>query len=167
VLYSAVKVPLLIVVSFALSLPSFYVLHAILGLSQDFRMAVRAIAATQSGMAIILASLAPLTVLWYASSSNYQSAISFNGIMFAVASVSSQVLLRRHYGPLVARNPRHRWMLLCWMLVYAFVAIQMAWILRPFIGNPKQLPEFFRQDVLSENAYVVVLRLAWKFVTRG
>jgi len=164
IVYSAVKVPLLILVSFALSLPSFYVFNAILGLSRDFGAAVRGLAAAQSGMAILLASLAPFTAFWYASFTDYTSAIAFNGIMFVVASFSAQILLRRHYGPLIAKNPRHRWMLIAWLVLYAFVAIQLAWILRPFIGDPKQPPQFFRRDVLSDNAYVVVFKLAWAFV---
>jgi hypothetical protein len=165
ILYSAVKVPLLVLVSFALSLPTFYVLHALLGLADDFRTAVRGLAATQSCLAIVLASLAPFTAFWYVCVAEYRSAITFNGLMFAVASLSAQVLLRRHYRALLAKNPRHRWMLLAWLLVYAFVAIQLAWILRPFIGDPKQPPQFFRHDPLSDNAYVVVLKLAWRFLT--
>lgn len=164
ILYSGVKVPLLILVSFALSVPSFYVFNAILGLSRDFPAALRGLAATQSGMAIVLASLAPLTAVWYVSGSDYNSAITFNGLMFAVASFSAQILLRRHYGPLIAKEPRHRWMLLAWLIVYVFVAIQLAWVLRPFIGDPAQPPQFFRDDVLSDNAYVVVCKLAWQFV---
>jgi hypothetical protein len=163
ILYSAIKVPLLILVSFALSVPSFYVFHALLGLSRDFPAALRALAATQSAMAIILASLAPLTALWYVSVADYNAAITFNGLMFAAASISSQILLRRHYAPLIAANPRHRWMLVVWLLVYIFVAIQFAWVMRPFIGDPDQPPQFFRRDVLADNAYVVVLRLAWRF----
>lgn len=163
ILYSAVKVPLLILVSFALSVPSFYVFCAILGLSREFPAALRGLAATQSGMAIILASLAPLTVLWYVSVPDYNSAITFNGLMFAAASFSAQILLRRHYAPLIAANPRHRWMLGVWLVVYVFIAIQLAWVLRPFIGDPTQPPQFFRREVLSDNAYVVVLRLIWRF----
>jgi hypothetical protein len=167
VLYSAVKVPLLILVSFALSVPSFYVLHALLGLSRDFTAALRGLAATQSAMAIILASLAPLTGLWYLSVTDYNAAITFNGLMFAAASCSAQILLRRHYAPLIASNPRHRWMLVVWLLVYMFVAIQFAWVMRPFIGDPQQPPQFFRRDVLADNAYVVVLRLAWRFLVNS
>jgi len=164
ILYSAVKVPLLILVSFVLSVPSFYVFHALLGLSRDFPAALRGLAATQSAMAIILASLAPLTAVWYVSVPDYNAAITFNGLMFAAASISAQILLRRHYAPLIAANPRHRWMLVIWLLVYIFVAIQFAWVMRPFIGDPDQPPQFFRHDVLADNAYVVVLRLAWRFL---
>jgi hypothetical protein len=115
--------------------------------------------ATQAGLAIILASLAPFTAFWYAGSDSYASAVTFNGLMFAVASLSAQWLLRGYYQPLVARNKRHRTMLRLWVALYAFVAIQMAWILRPFIGAPGGPPQFLRDDVRSLDAYVTVIRL--------
>ena len=59
VIFSAVKVPLLILVTTALALPSFYVLNALLGLSADFQQAARAVAATQTVVAIVLASRRP------------------------------------------------------------------------------------------------------------
>jgi hypothetical protein len=160
-LYSGTKVPLLLSASFAISLPSFYVLNSLLGLRRDFAKAVRALVAAQAGLAIILASLAPFTLLWYASSSGYSEALLFNGAMFAVASFSAQWLVRGYYRPLVTGNPRHRWLLWGWLLVYTLVAIQMAWLLRPFIGAPTQDVEFVRADAW-DNAYVVVARLVWR-----
>jgi hypothetical protein len=49
-------------------------------------------------------------------------------------------------------------MLRAWLFVYAFVGIQMAWIPRPFIGDPYAPPQFFREDSRG-NAYRVVGRL--------
>ena len=66
--YSAVKVPLLLTATFAISLPSFYVVNTLLGLRRDFAAAVRSLVAAQAGLAIVLASLAPFTLFWYASS---------------------------------------------------------------------------------------------------
>src|SRR5690606_18818898 len=118
--------------------------------------------ATQAGMTVILASFAPFTVVWYLSSADYSSAVLFNGIMFALASGASQILLRRYYRPLIQKNVRHRPLLFAWLVVYAFVAIQMAWILRPFIGDPGQPPQFLRSDVFNQNAYEVIVSLAWR-----
>jgi hypothetical protein len=158
IVYSAVKVPLLLLAAFAISLPSFFVLNTLLGLRQDFAQALRAIVATQAGLAVILASFAPFTLLWYASSSVYSQALLFNGAMFAAASLSAQWLLRQYYRPLVERNRRHRWILWGWLAVYTLVAIQMAWLLRPFIGAPTMEVAFLRPDAW-DNAYVKVLQL--------
>jgi hypothetical protein len=156
--YSAVKVPLLMLATFLISLPSFFVLNTLFGLRRDFAQALRAVVATQAGMAVVLASFAPLTVLWYVSSANYNRALLFNGAMFAVASISAQWLLRQYYRPLVARNRRHRWILWGWLAVYTLVAIQMAWLLRPFIGAPAIDVSFLRPEAW-DNAYIKVLQL--------
>jgi hypothetical protein len=158
VLFSAVKVPMLLCVTFALSLPFFYVINALLGLAGDFAKAVAALVAAQAAVAILLASLAPLTAFWYATSAEYLSAILINGVMFAVASLGAQQVLAAHYRPLVLANPRHRWALRVWFGVYAFVAIQLAWILRPFVGDPDARVQFFRDEAFG-NAYLVVLRI--------
>lgn len=157
-LYSALKVPLLLGATCLIALPSFFVANTLAGLRDDFFEAVRAVAAAQAGLAIILASLAPLTLTWYLSSADYKAAITVNAVMFSVASVSAQLLLRSYYKPLIARNRRHRLMLVCWLVIYAFVGIQMGWVARPFIGTPDMPPEFFR-DQVGENAYVVVVRM--------
>ncbi|WP_165227131.1 hypothetical protein [Aquisphaera insulae] len=158
--FSAVKVPFLIVTTFVLSVPSFYVVNALLGLRADFPRVLRALVTTQAGLTAILASLAPLTAFWYASKSPYQAAILFNGLMFAVASLGAQWILRREYRPLIQKDGRHRWLLRAWILIYVFVGIQMGWVLRPFIGDPLSPVQFFRQDSWS-NAYEVVLRMGW------
>ena len=114
--------------------------------------------ATQAGLTVILASLSPLTALWYLSSTNYPSAVLFNALMFAIASFAAQILLRRFYAPLIARSEKHRWLLRAWLLVYAFVGIQLGWLLRPFIGSPGAPAQFFR-DKMWGNAYVEVAQL--------
>ena len=165
VAYSAAKVPLLLLVTFGIGLPSFFVLNTLYGLRDDFGEAVRALLAAQAGMTLILAALAPFTMLWYASSADYASATLFNGVMFAIATVSAQWLLREFYRPLIHRQPRHRWLLRGWLVIYVFVGIQMAWVLRPFIGDPHQPVQFFRDDAWG-NAYVVVVQLIWEKIRK-
>jgi hypothetical protein len=157
--YSAVKVPLLLSGAFVLSLPSFFVLSTLIGLRKDFAESVRAIVAAQAGLAIALASLGPVTLLWYASSAAYDDALLFNGIVFAIATLAGQHLLRSYYRPLIARDRRHAKMLLCWGFIYVLVAIQLAWLLRPFIGSPNKEVTFLRSGAW-DNAYVTVARLA-------
>ena len=165
VLYSAVKVPLLLLATFTISLPSFFVLNTLFGLRRDLGEAIRALVATQAGVAIVLASLAPLTALWYVSSDDYQAAILFNAAMFGIASLAAQWLLRGYYRPLIARNPKHRRLLWAWIVVYTFVGIQMGWLLRPFVGSPNSPVGFFRADTWG-NAYVIVGRLFWQVITQ-
>ncbi len=164
-LYSGVKVPLLLLATFLLCLPSFFVINTIAGLREDFGRVLRAVIGTQSCVTVVLASLAPLTVVWYLSSADYKLALLFNALMFGVASVAAQVVVRRYYDPLIRRSPRHRQLLWVWFLLYTFVGIQMAWVLRPFIGDPRLPVAFFRSEAWG-NAYVVVAQLLVHAVKR-
>lgn len=164
VVFSAIKVPLLLMGTFALSLPSFFVVNTLFGLRSDFSYSLRALLATQAGLTIILASFAPFTVLWYVSFSNYQGAILFNTLMFGTASLTAQLVLRQFYEPLIARDRRHRMLLRAWLVIYAFVGIQMAWVLRPFIGSPNIPTQFFRQDAWG-NAYVRLADIILTFIS--
>lgn len=163
VVFSAVKVPFLLMATFALSLPSFFVVNTLLGLRSDFSYSLRALLATQAGLTIILASFAPFTVVWYVSFENYRGAILFNTLMFGSASLAAQWLLRRFYQPLIEHNPRHRTLLRAWLVIYAFIGIQMAWVLRPFVGSPDIPTQFFRQDAWG-NAYVKLAHIIWTFI---
>ena len=161
VVYSALKVPLLLQVTFLIALPSFFVLNTLLGLRDDFGLALRALLETQAGVAIILASLAPFTLLFYASFSHYEAAVLFNFAMFIVATLSAQTLLRRRYKVLIARHERHRQMLWGWIVLYGFVGVQMGWVLRPFIGAPNAPVRFFREGAWG-NVYEVLFGMLWK-----
>jgi len=155
---SAIKVPMLLLVTFCISLPSFFVLNTILGLRADFGLALNALTTGQAGLTVVLVSLAPYTLLLYISSDSYGLAQFFNAVMFGIAALSGQILVARGYRPLIARNPRHRSMVRFWFVMYSFVAIQMAWVLRPFIGKPGSAVQFFRDDSWG-NAYVIFLRM--------
>jgi len=165
-LYSGIKVPLLLLATFALCLPSFFVVNTVAGLREDFGQVLRAVIATQSCVTVVLASLAPFTAVWYLSSDDYQSAILFNAVMFGIATAAAQIVVRRYYGPLIRRSPRHRLILRFWFILYAFVGIQMGWVLRPFIGDPHQPVAFFRSEAWG-NAYVVLAHMIVRVVDRS
>jgi len=161
VLISASKVPVLILATFVLSLPSFYLLNAVAGVAGDFRHALRAHVQAQAAVCLLLMSFAPITAFWYASDRRYEIAIMLNAVMFSVASLSGQIVLLRLYGPLISRNPRHKILLRVWLVVYAFVGVQMGWVLRPFIGSPGSRVQFFREGAWG-NACIKL----WNIVTR-
>lgn len=154
-LYSSVKVPLLLIATTFMCLPSFFVLNAILGLREDFVSAFKAVIAAQATFAVALASMAPLTLVCYVSTADYRFALNFNGLPWLVALVAAQVTLSRHYRRLIGRNPRHRVAVWTWLVIFALVAIQLSWVLRPFVGDPSLPPAFSREDAWS-NAYLEI-----------
>jgi antibiotic biosynthesis monooxygenase (ABM) superfamily enzyme len=71
------------------------------------------------------------------------------------------MVMRRSYGELTRhseRGPRHRLMLAVWSTLYAFVGMQMGWMLRPFVGSHDLPVVFFRNEPFT-NAYVAILAL--------
>jgi hypothetical protein len=163
VLFSAVKVPLLLLATFGLCLPSYFVLNTLSGVRADWGRVVRALLTAPAVLTLVLASLAPLTLFWYASTANKPAAILFNGAMFAAATLAAQGRLRRLYRPLIAADPRHAPLLRLWLVLFALVGTQLAWVLRPFVGDPDLPTQFLRQDSWG-NAYVVIFGLVWRLV---
>ena len=155
-LFSALKVPLFLASVTLICLPSLFALHLALGLQRDFPAALRAIAAAQATLAAALAALAPLCLLVYVSSASYRLAVVADGGFFALATLAGQVTLLRHDRGRRA-GARHLAVRLAWGLLYAFVGVQAAWVLRPFVGDPGMEPAFLRADLWT-NAYVVVAR---------
>lgn len=157
-LYSGFKAPLLLLIIYGLCVPSFFVLNSLLGLRTDFLPAIVALTAMQACFAVVLACLSPVLALMYMSITDYPSAVLVNGVLFAIASLSSQIIVHRYYAPLIAQDSRHRKMLEIWLVLYVFVGIQAAWVLRPFIGNPSVPVAFLRPGAWG-NAYVAILHI--------
>jgi hypothetical protein len=155
---SAAKVPLLFLATFALCLPSFYVLNVLAGLHADFPRVINAVLGFQSLAVVVLAALAPITELMNLSTSAYSFMVLWSGILFVVATACGQWKMNSLYRPLIAANPRHRLLAIGWMALYWFVGIQMAWVLRPFVGDPNRPFQILRTDAWG-NAYVEVARL--------
>jgi hypothetical protein len=158
VLIVASKMPLLICGTTLICMPGFFVLNTVLGLRADFAAAMRAVLAGQAALCAALLSLAPVTRFVYMCGVDHRTAILFNAAMFTLATVAAQVVMFRRYRPLMERRREHAVMLWVWVGMYAFVGMQMGWMLRPFIGNPAIRPTFFREEPFT-NAYVVIVRL--------
>lgn len=154
-LYSGLKTPILLTASTVVCLPNLFVLNTLLGLRDDFGTVLRGLVNAQLTLALALASFAPFTALAYASSSDYTFAVFWNGLMFLAASLIAHARLGRTYEHLIAKNRQHLLVKRAWLALHVFVTIQLAWMLRPFIGDPRIEVRFFREGIW-DNAYVVV-----------
>ena len=162
VIYSALKMPLLILVTLAICIPSFFVFNSVAGLRNDFSVALNSIISSLASFSIVLFSLAPFTCIFYVSCSthgvSYRFATLFNALLFGISAISSQLVLLKSYQRLISKNSRHRTMLATWVIVFAFVGVQFGWTLRPFIGNPTQAITFVRDEPMS-NAYIQLINI--------
>ncbi len=156
-LFAAVKVPMLLALATGLCLPSFYVVNTVLGLRNDFAAAWHAVLAAQATLGIVLGALAPVAVFQSLSVHDPYAQTLLDGGLFASATWAAQLVLARHYRPLIARDPRHRYAVRLWLVLFVFAGIQLAWNLRPFRGTEGFAVQFLRPEAFDQNAYVVVL----------
>ena len=150
---------------FLLGLPSFFVLNTLLGLRNDFARVVAALLATQAGLTVILASLAPFTAFWYVSGIGLSAGHPVQRPDVRRGQLDAAVAAPARVPSPDRPHPAHRWMLRTWLVIYIFVGIQMGWVLRPFIGDPGRPVQFFRQDSWS-NAYVAVIEMIGQVMFR-
>jgi hypothetical protein len=156
ILYSSLKLPVLLLGTFVLCLPGFLTVNVMLGVAGDFPQAMRAILRTQATISVVHLSFMPLVALWYLLVREHAWAVLVNATALGAASLAAQLVLRRDYRPLIDRNPVHRGLMWAWLVLYAFVGVQLAWVLRPYIGTPGMDTTFFREDSWS-NAYLAVV----------
>lgn len=168
VLYGGVKVPLLFVATMLIAVPFFYVLNLLLGAGDDFPAVWQGLVDYQLCVALQLAALIPVTAFVNLIYADYRLAQGWNTLLFAAAAWNSRRALAACYRPLIRKNPRHAVLGKIWFVLYAFVGVQMAWDLRPFVGHPTMPVSFFREDI--GNAYVEItkiLQLTLKSIMQG
>lgn len=156
--YSAVKMPLLILCTTALCLPGLYAVHVVLGARHRFAAALRGILGGQAVFAVALAAMSPLIAVWYTAVESKRAAVMGNAAVFGIAAAASLVMVRRSLRRAAGDRRLDAVLLAWWLMMYAFVGVQVAWMLRPFIGSPGVDPGFLRGDALT-NGYVVVFRM--------
>jgi hypothetical protein len=163
-LSSAVKVPVLFLLTMAFCLPSLYFFSLTLLRTPLSMIQVQTVVLTGiSVTSFLLLGLAPISLFFVLTSSNYPffqlMAVGFVGIS---ALIGVYFLWRGmtlvEMGSQGAQNQLGKRILTLWFILYAFVGTQMTWRLSPFIGRPED--PFFLLKPSRDNFYVDVIRAA-------
>lgn len=162
----ACKLPVLLLLAPTICTPAFLCANVVMGLRQDLRAVARAALAAVAAFALTLASLAPVLLLLYATIRDYGLARVASGLCFLLACGPAQHVFAVHCRPLVARDPRHRRAVAVWLVLYGFVTVQLAWLLRPFLGAPGLPVSLFRDDAFG-NAYVEIGTIVLQWLRGG
>jgi len=166
-LYTAIKFPLLILLTCAGNAAINGMLAQILGSGLSFRQTSLAILMSFALAAIILGSLAPVTLfIWYnAPPLDSPRAILGHSVMLlahvfciAFAGILANRRLLELLGAISGDAGIARRVLLSWLAGNLFLGAQLAWNLRPFIGSPAIAVQFLRADPLRGNFYEAVWR---------
>jgi hypothetical protein len=164
-LASAVKVPALFFLTLLVTFPSLYVFSVLLGARFSLGSALRVVVCGVTVGLTVLASFAPITAFFTLTTASYHFMKLLSAVFFIAAGVIGLKfllgMLRRldealapdEAGPEVVEvegepgadgSPRLGGLLKVWVVIYALVGAQMAWILRPFIGTPHLPFAWFR-----------------------
>lgn len=154
-LSSGAKLPILFIATLFVCAPSLYFFSLLFGSNQSLSQNVTVILTAITVTSVLLLSLAPITLFFLLTTTQYQFFKLLNVAIFGISGLMGVVFL--YQGMKVVSNveaegaPTRRRILIFWMFVYAFVGSQMAWTIRPFIGAPGTHFELFRQ--LGGNFY--------------
>ncbi len=159
IVWGALKVPLLLGLAGALCFPILRVLSLLLGIADEFAGVTRELLSVQVAFAALLAALAPVLPLLYASGASYRGALGASMALWMFAALVAASRAKATLAPQLRADKKLRLLLSWGFALWAFVAIQTGWSLRPFIGRPDGKPQFLRRDALS-NAYVELGKMA-------
>jgi hypothetical protein len=169
--YTAVKLPLILLLTTLGNALLNGMLAPLLGLNLTFRQSSLAILMSFTIAAAILAAFSPIMffIVWNTpplADQPGQSSTAFSfiqltlvaSIAFAgvVANLRLVQLLRRLSGSAVVA----RKILFAWLAGNLFLGSQLSWILRPFIGSPFLPVQFLRDNAFQGNFFETVFRSA-------
>lgn len=164
---SGVKVPLLFLLALLICFPAFFILQHALGSKLRFWQMLAVILCGFVMIALVMASFAPIVLFFLITGGDYSFLQLLHVAIFGLAgSFGMKIILdglkfcceKRCVYPKVGVV-----VFRCWIVILAFVGMQLAWNLRPFIGS-RDLPfQVFRRR--EGNLYRFVARAAVDLVT--
>lgn len=162
---SGLKLPLLFILTLLVSFPALFVITVLIGSVLSLTQMVALILFSICVGSIIMASFATISLFFSITGSRYHFMKILHVAVFAFSGLWGMGVLwagLMRMSQTSSSFPLSGLMiLLAWITVYAFVAAQMAWTLRPFIGEPSLPFELFRKRVKGMNFYSAVM-LSWR-----
>ena len=162
---SAIKLPLLFILTLAVSFPALFVITVLIGSALSLTQMVALILFSICVSSLIMASFSTIAVFFAVTGSRYHFMKILHVTVFAFSGLWGMAVLWMGLAQmtLAAKSfPRPGLaILVAWVAVYSFVAAQMAWTLRPFIGEPSLPFQFLRRKSKDLNFYSAVM-LSWR-----
>lgn len=145
---SAIKMPLLFLLTVGICYPSLYAVNCVFGSKVGARGCARLLLLSVSANAIALASYAPFSFFFALTTSRqgYGFLILMHVGVLGLAGVASLAVVVRIFVAIShgAGRSMHPVPFLLWGALYAATGVQMSWVLRPWIGTWSQRYEPFR-----------------------
>jgi hypothetical protein len=157
---SAIKLPILFLVTMAICFPTLHVLNLLFGArhstTQLAVMLLGALAATGT----ILVGFLPVSLFFLMTNDSYSFFKLLNVAILAIAAFYGVRFLglgmsKLHEGLDPKQAGNRNSVLTLWVFLYAFVGSQLAWVTRPYFGEPDMQWEIFRTQ--RGNFYVDIM----------
>ncbi|UCH03666.1 MAG: hypothetical protein JSW05_08705 [Candidatus Thorarchaeota archaeon] len=137
ILYDAVKIPLLLLVSLYVSLPTYYVLNGILGGDLSLRQLTVLFMVSISLLTMMLMAFFPVTLFFTLTTpertfTTYGFTVLINVLFFGISGVTAVSYLLQGFSRIHGENKRWVLAMIIGSCVLAFVGTQLAWVLRPY-----------------------------------
>ncbi|MBA2459635.1 MAG: hypothetical protein H0V43_11880 [Gemmatimonadales bacterium] len=139
---AAVKLPFLFLATFAVCFPAFYVVQVLVGSRLRLLQVVVLVTSALALTTVVLAAFVPVPAFFLITGANYYfqhllhiGVVGAAGIfgMYALHDGLTTICERRGVYPRKALT-----IMRLWAVLFGFVGIQMAWNLRPFLGDRNQ-----------------------------
>ena len=141
-LSAGIKLPFLCFATFAVCFPAFYVVQVLVGSRLRLLQVAVLVLAALALTSILLAAFVPITAFFLVTGANYYFQHLLNIALAGVAGLFGMYAL--HTGLTVVCEKRNVYprkaltIMRAWAVLFAFVGIQLAWNLRPFLGDRNQ-----------------------------
>jgi hypothetical protein len=156
---AAVKLPLLFLGTLAICFPGFFVIQVLVGSRLRLSQVLALVLGALSLSAILLAAVVPITVFFLFTGANYYFLTLLHVLIVLGAGLLGMAAL--HEGLAFACEKRGVYpkkamtIMKVWAVLFAFVGIQMAWNLQPFVGDRGQPFQLFRHN--EGNFYTAIV----------
>lgn len=161
-LSAAVKLPFLFFATFVICFPAFYIVQVLVGSRLRLTQVVVMVCAALALTSVLLAAFVPITAFFLITGANYYFQHLLNIALAAVAGIFGMVALHGGLSLVCEKRgvyPRKALTIMrVWALLFGFVGVQLAWNLRPFLGDQNKPFRVF--GTYQGNFYAAVIYAA-------
>jgi hypothetical protein len=162
--YVALKLPLVLLLTSALTLLLSWLGSSLLGVPLRFGQVAVLIFLGLAGASLLLASLAPVAALFTACApppgltarTTHNLLYLMHTLFVGACGLAGTLVLWQALSRLPLPRRRLAAVYLLWVVAYALVGGEVSWVLRPFVGSIYEPVTFLRADALDGNVYEFV-----------
>ncbi len=166
-LSAGIKLPVLVIATLIICFPAFYVVQILVGSRLRLVQVLVLVLAALSLTAILLAAFVPVAVFFLVTGANYYFLQLLHVVVVLVAGLFGMYALHEALSVVCEQRgvyPRKALTIMrAWAVLFGFVGIQMAWNLRPFLGDRGEPFTVFRS--YEGNFYTAVVYSVNKLLT--